>query len=269
MIDTPRCALAAEVAESGPLTPLENTKRTARRLALRRKIERFRESQSTHMPALAQHLPPGALETEPSTWPACETLPLFFPSSLDAQVRTRVCTPHLLRVEDELQFARLSESLSHLRMHLRSRIFANLFKIKNITGQRHNTRARVWQKTIDNRVIASKRRYQRTRIAVFSLRGPGDWEKTFRVLHDDDVRAFNERALSIQEKEEREAARRASGLAGEEVLAAPLEAGLTVGEGRRRLSWIWLTSGGADMQDDAGALHAGKFPFLLRHRVGC
>ena len=90
-------------------------------------------------------------------------------------------------------------------------------------------------------------------------RGNGPWGDTFRVLEDDDVRAFNERALTLAEKQEREDARRASGLLEDEVLAASIEQGLKLGEGRRHLSWIWLTHGGFDAKENAQAIHSGRY----------
>lgn len=257
---TKRSALRADVRESGRLNVLDESQMARRRLALRRKIERFREAQAIHMPNLAQYVAEGTIEVDPSAWRTCEDLPLHLPSSLDNDTRITICTATLINTEHELRFARLAESLNELRQHLRSRIFANLFKIKNVTGQRHNTRARQWQKTINGRVLTAKWCYRRARSAFLGLRGSGDWERQYRVLLDDDVRAFNERALTLEEQRERADARRASGLLAEEVLAAPLDQGLETGEGRRHISWIWFTNGGfrASEVDDPNALHAGK-----------
>lgn len=211
------------------------------------------------MPGLHQFVPDGALDPDVEAWQTCEQIPLYLPSSLDSDTRAAVCDGNLVDTEDKLRFAQLGESLDDLRQHLRSRIFANKFKIKNITGQRANTRARQWQKTIDKRIIGAKWTYRRARAAVLGLKGRGEWERQYRVLNDDDVRAFNERALTRQEQEERAEARRASGLLEEEVLAAPLEQGLETGEGRRHISWIWHTSGGFRVgeDEDRGAVHNG------------
>ena len=117
------------------------------------------------------------------------------------------------------------------------------FKIKNVTGQRANTRARAWQKTIDQQVIEFKHDYRRARNALMALRGPGPWsEQVLRELTDADVRAFNERAMTLEEVKEREEARRASGIQEEEILAVPVDE-LALGEGRRTVSWIWYSMG--------------------------
>ena len=137
-----RSSLQVDIKESGPINALQEAARTERRLNLRRKIERLRESQASHTPGLAQHLPEGALDIDGTLWQACEDLPLYLPSSLSHEIRLATCSPQLVNIEDQLRFAHLCEALDNLRTHLRSRVFANMFKIKNITGQRANTRAR-------------------------------------------------------------------------------------------------------------------------------
>lgn len=220
---------------------------------------RFRESQAVHMAGLVQHLPEGTLETEGPAWRTCENIPLYLPSSLDSDTRSKVCTPQVIDTEDQLRYAHVQVSLEDMRNHLRVRVFANQYKIKNVTGQRENTRARQWQKTIDKWVLSAKRRYRRARKAYHSLHGPGPWETTYKVLKDEDVRTFNERALSLEEQRERADARRAAGLAEDEIAAAPLEPGLQLGEGRRRISWIWMVQGRCDEHENAPAIHAGEF----------
>ncbi|KAJ3476363.1 hypothetical protein NLI96_g11205 [Meripilus lineatus] len=256
-IEDDQSSLQNEVKAGGRLNVLEEVSLTERRLALRRKIERFRDAQNIHMPLLKGSLPAGSLDPAAQPWNTCENIPLHFPSSLNSNVRSRVCGTNLTDIEDQLQYARLAESLEELRQHLRTRMFANQYKVKNVTGQKANTRARQWQKTIDRKVLSSKRKYQRSWIAVKALRGPGEWEKTYRLLEDGDVRGFNERALSLEEQRERESARRAAGIFEEEIAAEPLDAGLSLGEGRHTLSWIWLTGGGSIKESiDSEALHS-------------
>lgn len=254
-----RCILQAYLTEKkGARSTLDEIDIAEQRLSLRRKIKRFREHQAVHMPSLAAHLDAGALEISQTDWETCEQLSLFLPSSLPLTTRSQVCSENLISTETDLRLAHLSEALDSLRLHLRTRVFANKFKIKNVTGQRSNTRSRQWQKTIDKKVLASKRRYRFARAALYNLRGSGDWEKLYRELKDEDVRAFNERALTLTEIEEREAARRAAGIYEEEVLAVPLEDGIQLGEGRRHLSWIWLTQGCFDPKENDHALQIGE-----------
>ncbi len=56
-------------------------------------------------------------------------------------------------------------------------------------------------------------------MALFALRGPGDWESHLRVLNPGDVQSFQ----------------------GSDFNADIL---LSVGEGHRVMSWIWLVEGG-------------------------
>lgn len=78
----------------------------------------------------------------------------------------------------------------------------NCFKIANVTGQIHNTRARETQHHIDDKVRAAESQYQRAHRALLTLRGSGPWEETLRVLEQSDVWALNERELTAQEKED-------------------------------------------------------------------
>jgi hypothetical protein len=197
------------------------------------------------------------------------------PSDLPDAQRHQYCAPGLAAVEDRLRYAEAYESLDHLRHHLRTRTFANKFKIKNVTGQKNNTRSRETQNHIDDKVKSSQLQYCRARNALLVLRGPGEWETALPVLNPDDVRALNERQLTEQEKVEERRVRAKRGIAvgateeDEEedladirVVAKPAE----VGEGARRPSWIWFQSiGHEDMSDPlmrAGMSHKYIFLFI-------
>lgn len=82
-----------------------------------------------------------------------------------------------------------------------------------------------------------------------ALRGAGDWEKTLRVLDDADVRGLNERALTEHEKAERAAVRERGGFV-DDVGGVPVAQTVSVGEGRRTLSWIWSAPGSLDQSDN-------------------
>ena len=81
------------------------------------------------------------------------------------------------------------------------------------------TRARDWMKRIDEKVLAAKHEYQMARAAYLALHGRGPWQEKFKELRDEDVRGINERALSVQERQERRAAREAAGLEDDEIAA--------------------------------------------------
>ena len=186
-----------------------------------------------------------------------EDMPITFPSTIPQALRSSVCPKHVLDVEERLREAQAFEALDDVRRYLRQRSFASTFKIKNITGQRANTRARQWLNTINSKVVAAKHAYRHARARLLDLRGSGTWVNVLRVLEDADVRGLNERALTAQEKAEREAVRERGGLV-DEVDGVPVLQAVLLGDGRRTLSWIWSAPGGGDMNDTETA--KGKLP---------
>lgn len=259
-----RQALRTAYPSSAKLHTLVEASKLERRSKLRKKIHRFRDMQAIHMPTLRQHI---AVADDTTNYNP-EDVTLYLPSHLPSDLRSKICDSNLLFAEEELREAEAYESLEDLRRHLRSRMFANKYKIKNITGQRANTRARTWQKTIDDRAISAKHRYCRARSALFQLRGCGDWEDVLRVLNDEDVRALNERALSTQEKADWESARHASGIVEEELQGVVLQDHETLGEGRRTLSWIWFSVRSGEFDKDTG-MHDGMFHVVYGRMSYC
>ncbi len=261
-----RQSLKADVRTrpASQLNTLDHNTRTTRRLAIQKKIDSFRNVQAVHMPGLASILPQLEAKHALPEVLFAEDIPLYLPSVVAAAglLSPIICDPRLVKTEDVLREAQCYEFLDDLRRQLRARTFANRIKIKNITGQRANTRARGWQKTIDNKAIAAKHAYRQARASLLALRGPGEWETVLRVLDEADVRAFNERALSAQERFEREEARRASGLLEEQIDAVPIEDGAaSLGEGRRTISWIWWALGttGLGSTSSEEDIHTGTF----------
>lgn len=110
-------------------------------------------------------------------------------------------------METQLREAEACDSLKHLRQGLRARTMTSEFKLKNITGQIHNTRTQGVLRKIDLQVYKNKIRYRHARSAILSLKGCGKWEKELKVLDDDDVRGLSERALSQEERAQEEARR--------------------------------------------------------------
>ena len=204
------------------------------------------------MPGLHRHvqfLPNGSVDNNIQQQP--EDIPLFLPSAVALHdARDEVCDRQLCNLEDRLRETQAKEALEDLRRHLRTRTFASKYKIKHAVGQRANTRARQWLATIERRAMSSAKLYRHARTALMELRGPGDWERTLKVLADDDVRSLNERVLTEQEKADRAALRRAAGMPVEGVLGLAYESGPPIGEGRRTLSWIWLADGGSEDDND-------------------
>ncbi|KAF7791816.1 hypothetical protein EIP86_002840 [Pleurotus ostreatoroseus] len=227
--------LKRDVSITPAANALGQTTRMERRIALWKKIEQYRKAQEFYMPGLARAIRDVEDRIGQPGWQEAEQVPLYLPSYFeDPAARATACDPKIASMEEVIREADAYESLDKLRRRLHARVFANKFKIKNVTGQRANTKARSWQKTIDQQIIESKHRYRRSRMALLALRGPGTWSETIlRELTDADVRAFNERAMTLEEIREREAARRASGIQEEEIMAVPLDEGLALGEALR------------------------------------
>lgn len=254
-----RETLRVEVKGLRKQTVLQSTTLVERRTALLKRVQRFRDVQALHMPTFdPKNYTPhrGATVAGPSasgvtTSLNVEDFTLWLPSDLGVDDRRKYCSPGLAEVEERIRFAEATDALETLRHHLRTRSFTNKFKVANMTGQIHNTRARERQHIIDDRVHAAERQYRRARAALFVLRGGGDWEDMLQVLEPSDVRALNERELTQQEKDDIIRVRTRGGgsleaLDEERAIVAPA----VVGEGLRRPSWIWFTgSNHEDMKD--------------------
>ncbi|CDO74326.1 hypothetical protein BN946_scf184348.g1 [Trametes cinnabarina] len=226
-------------------TTLQQVNWQKRASPLLHKIQRYLELQAIYMPRLSRPTATPSLSLETAT-----LFPITLPSDLPPSDRAASCDLNLSTIEEDLRSANAFEALEDLRRSLRMRASYNLDKIKNVTGQVPNTRAREKQATVDEAVRDAKQRYREARSALERLRGPGEWEKMLRPLLDSDVIALNERALRREELAENERLRELGSTV--EDRGVPLTGAVQVGEGRRTLSWIWYT-GGAQMspQDDA------------------
>lgn len=222
-----------------------------RRTVLLKRLKRFREIQETYMPGVEAQVLSHNARSSSTDAVHIEDAKLFMPSELNALQREEYCQEGIVSSETRLRQAEAFDSLNDLRRQLRTRTYMNRFKVKNVTGQKDNTRARDKQSTLDASVKSSQLRYNRARQALLVLQGPGDWENTLRVLHASDVRGLNERSLSELEKEDERHIRLKAGLPEDDiddirVIAKPVE----VGEGYREPSWLWFSrSTGDDMSD--------------------
>ncbi|KAJ7042326.1 hypothetical protein C8F04DRAFT_946170 [Mycena alexandri] len=162
-------------------------------------------------------------------------------------MRVKACVRGLDGVEARLRDGEAGESLDVLRGGLRTRTATTKFKVRNWSGQRALTRGQGILRLLNLKIHGSKLRYRYSRQALLKLKGHGEWEKQYRVLTEDDVRALNERALTDEEKAERERLREA-GEVTEEGGIAHME-DLVSGETHRTLSWIWYTFSDKETDD--------------------
>lgn len=224
------------------------------------RINKFREMQGLFMPRLRENLSPvqKVLYDSPITAEP-EKMRLFMPSELStAKGRLAACVSGVCEAESKLRTAEANDALFGLRAGLRTRTATNRFKIKNITGQAPNTRARDIQHQIDIRIHMDKLRYRYARKALLQLQGPGEWERELQELNDRDVRGLNERALTEHELYEQERFRE-KGLGLLEPGGIGAEGTVAVGEGHRQLSWVWMQVEGSE--NDA-TIHEGTFSYL-------
>lgn len=232
-------------------TALQSTSIVERRTVLLKRLTRFREIQQIYMPSVDAQVLAHESRSSSTTPVHIEDAKLFMPSELTSTQREEYCHEGIADTENRLRYAEAFDSLEDLRRQLRTRTYISRFKIKNVTGQKANTRARDKQSTIDASVKSSELRYCRARKALLALRGPGDWEETLKVLHPSDVRGLNERGLNDQEKEDERQVRVKAGLPADDfndvrIISKPV----AVGEGARRPSWLWYSSStGEDMAD--------------------
>ena len=203
--------------------------------------------QSKHMPLLASH---GASSSLPAlTLDNVGSYPILLPSNLSDSDRHAICSPELILVEEDLRYADAFDALEDVRHALRMRTAYLQDKVANVTGQRTGTRARTMQSSVDEAVRNAAQRYCSSRLALEALRGPGKWQGVLKPLLDSDLVGLSERALSQEEQAEVEHVRSAGEPASG--LGVPLTGAVSVGEGRRTLSWIWYSG-------DTGAAEGGN-----------
>ncbi|KAL1940902.1 hypothetical protein VTO73DRAFT_7538 [Trametes versicolor] len=209
---------------------------------LLQKIQRFRELQIVYMPKLQTLTATELPAAPPLSVATIDTYPIVLPSDVPSHRRLHICSDNLIKIEDELQYADACDALEDLRHSLRMRTAYNQDKIANVTGQVPNTRARDMQQSVEEGVKNARDRYRKARSAIERLRGSGNWENALKPLADADIVGLNERALTREEQAENERVRE-MGLSAEDFGTA-LTGAVSVGEGRRMLSWIWYTGGG-------------------------
>ncbi|KAH9899133.1 hypothetical protein C8Q73DRAFT_639748 [Cubamyces lactineus] len=193
-----------------------------RRTALRRRIQKFRDLQAVYMPAtlpLLSQVPQARTDVE-----HIESVRLGLPSDIATAHRAVVCSDDVIKLELRLREAQCRDSLQDVRNKLHTLDHLYKYKRANVRNQGPNTRAQAelaQQRVRRDRAAA---RYRRARQARLNLEGPGAWELEFQVLRDEDVRGVGDDEPQSVLQGHRQSA--SSG----------------VGEGRKKMSWIWNAS---------------------------
>ncbi|KAJ7761170.1 hypothetical protein DFH07DRAFT_957248 [Mycena maculata] len=229
-------------------TTIQATSLQRARTLLLGKVSALHDVQGTYMPGLRQWLGQQNPPLPEGSTARPETISIYLPSSLAAEVREAVCVPDLTAQEELLRMAQAGEALHDLRSGLRTRTFAHQFQRKHLEGQEMYTRSRELLDAIEDHVRVAASRDE------------------LRELIKEDIRGMNEHSLNADEKEENRKACERAGLpvngdeANVDEYGEPVDQtvffNLETGEGRRRMSWIWFTGkiDGTDVGPD-GRLH--------------
>lgn len=172
-------------------------------------------------------------------------IPLFLPSSLPSRVQV---SKLLYEYEFRLRRAQAYEALEELRGHLRLRTHMWQYKDKNIRGQSANTRSNNLINNVQIRANTSATKYRAAHAALHVLsKHTGDvgWDTSLQELADTDIRAFTDDTDGETQAEKRRREKKNKGKKG-------------LGEGRKKLSWIWMVVGVAEDGEDKG-LQEGAF----------
>ena len=222
-----RRRLAIDGSQLGPhSTDHQRANIIQRSTALRSQIRAWYDVQQRYCAAAAvlrikaeQRLPPGTPQEPP------HTMKLYLPSALDPNT---VCDVKLQDYEWQLRRGQAHDALDDVRNQLRLRAHLYSNKDRFHHGQRASTRASTLIKAVDAKINAAVNRYQNARNALLVLSPRLDkssaWQATLKVLNRDDVRGMSVAAF------------------GES-------------EGRRTLSWIWMTDGVAGNVGEDPGLH--------------
>jgi hypothetical protein len=228
-----RRRLRREFDSLGPhSTDRQRTLAKERSNALLRKIQTWCRIQQSYMPGAIvlrdrfASAPPVDATREGAE--PCN-VPLYLPS---ADVHRSTCDDKLRRHELSLQIAQANDALNDIRHNLRLRSHLYKFKDRFARGQAANTRSRGIISRIQGRIDAAADTYDVARKAVQSLSSvlnESGWEGQLKVLNrNEDLRGLSEAGYDNSEDKQ-----------------GHISGGKRkhVSQGRRKLSWIWLTTG--------------------------
>ncbi|KAF9030042.1 hypothetical protein BJ165DRAFT_1411447 [Panaeolus papilionaceus] len=194
--------------------------------------------------------------------------PMLMYSQKTIRFRLKACHKGLPEIEEKIRTSQCYNALSHLRRILTLKARLCKFRDDNFRGQREGTRSRAIIDRVHERVNAWAAKYRAARAAKLKLSGKGEWEKSLRVLLDDDLRTRSD-VKSAKPKQPRcgiledDLVEQAQvqppppprPQQTEEISLLPKPRDKRDGTGRTRdeLSWIWLgvkAKTGNDKDDD-------------------
>jgi hypothetical protein len=231
-----RRKLQSDTKDMSDRTPSERIDIEERRLNVVQQIQQLRSVQAVYMPAIASQLSEFNI--------AAEHIPLLLPSAIEPSLRTAgSCYDGLADMEVRLRVALCEDSLETVRSLQRGRGALIRDRNRNARGQRENARVQTTMKSLQDRCLGARDKYEGSRRALVELRGPGIWQKDLPELRPehlatpDGVTVFDEntrrrKSQTVRPKEGQQA------------------------EGRRTVSWIWTRAGAIQGESDE-LLHEG------------
>ena len=241
------------------------------------------------MPGLLQHRAsfesdsPGPSSQSVASSDHPENTPVWLPSKIPSNFRSRVCYQGLAAIEEKIRTANCYDSLDAMRnvLNVKSRLV--YFKNKSTRGQREGNRSRTIIDRVHERARVAAERYRAARCGKLALAGAGDWEEVFRILEDGDIRGYQDveklrtrmgrpgtledgQLLPVEAdiaEEQIDAVADDDDMADDDDVASVGSAGVDLmgekhdkrdgtGETRRALSWIWTSGTRSPNPDDEG-----------------
>ena len=197
---------AAFKAQSSSRSTTTNLSLQDKEVSLRRRIVKWRAVQRLYMPGLYNDD-----DTEDESQIPSYEINLNLPSSLPESVRCRSATGSLVRKEIRLRIAQSNDALDSARRYLR--VSAKVFDSKATqtagTGTQPNTHMLGLQKRYEEKAYRSMHRYNAACNALIRLEPNTMWSTTLQELKKEHL--------------------------------CPPQRGQEITEGRRTLSWIWIT----------------------------
>jgi len=151
-----------------------------------------------YMPSLLQHRAsfesngPGPPSQSVASSDHPENAPVWLPSKIPSDFRSRVCYQGLAAIEEKIQTANCYNSLDAMQnvLNVKSRLVH--FKNTSAHGQREGNQSRTIIDQVHERARVAAERYQAAHCGKLALAGAGDWEEVFRILEDGDIRGYQD-----------------------------------------------------------------------------
>jgi len=221
----------ARIINKATVTDRELSQLITKRNILRRRIDKWREIQEIYMPSITKYLAQSiSPDDEDQFFKYPETIPLYLPSSLPADVMSTVPSK-FIEIEKRLRISQADDSLSDLRRFLRITMGLWDYKHSHVgPSQRYGTRVYSSISSYREKVNRCSNCYRAARHALSILDPGGTWVTRLRELKSTDIRP-PVRDMDKVPKPKSKRRHVTSGMTRKDPEAS---------EGRRALSWIWL-----------------------------